>query len=86
MNPPEFTITCHTRGGPATTVEWQFDRWVNASLPKDHEMSQVIVDTSQYSVYENRLRIRGRANGAYFCIIWGDQQFLAQGILEVEGV
>ena len=31
----------------------------------DHETSQVILDTSHNSVYDNRLRVRGRRAGTY---------------------
>ena len=35
----------------------------------DHETSQVILDTSHNSVYDNRLRVRGRRAGTYYCTI-----------------
>ena len=69
MSPPEFTITCHTRGGPATTVIWGNENNSHLADNIDNETSQVIVDTSQNSVYENRLRVRGRENGSYYCIV-----------------
>ena len=55
MNPFEFTIICHTEGGPATTVLW----WrPNGAIVQqgdsDHETSLIIVDTRD-SIYENRL-------------------------------
>ena len=34
-----------------------------------HETSQLILDTSLNSVYDNRLRVRGRRNGTYNCTI-----------------
>ena len=33
----------------------------------DNETSQVIVDLSGKTVYENRLRVRGREEGNYSC-------------------
>ena len=33
----------------------------------DHETSQVIVDLSANTVYENKLRVRGREEGNYSC-------------------
>ena len=66
---PEFTISCRTHGGPATTVQWtvngsrvQEDRYYN-------ETSQLILDTSLDSVYDNRLRVRGRRSGTYNCTV-----------------
>ena len=64
---PEFTISCLTHGGPATAVLWSVDR----SLVKDNT-SQVILDTSHNSVYDNRLRVRGRRAGTYYCEIIGN--------------
>ena len=65
---PEFTTSCRTHGGPATTVQWT----VNGSRVQEdryHETSQLILDTSLNSVYDNRLRVRGRRNGTYECSI-----------------
>ena len=62
---PEFTISCLTHGGPALTVSWT----VPVQEDIDHETSQVILDTSHNSVYDNRLRVRGRRAGTYYCTI-----------------
>ena len=70
VSPPEFTITCQTQGGPATTVAWIVDsRFINVLWDNDYETSQVIVDTSRNSVFDNKLRVRGRKNGTYYCAI-----------------
>ena len=37
-----------------------------------HETSQVIVDLSANTVYENRLRVRGREEGNYRCTVSND--------------
>ena len=65
---PEFTISCRTHGGPATTVQWT----VNGSRVQEdgyHETNQLILDTSLDSVYDNRLRVRGRRSGTYNCTV-----------------
>ena len=65
-NPPEFTLTCRSVGGPATTVMW----WRNGEPVQEdsnHETSQIIVDTSENTVYKNTLRVRGREGGQYTC-------------------
>ena len=51
---PEFTISCRSYGGPATTVVWVVDQILLAE--NDTGTSQVILDTSQISVYDNRER------------------------------
>ena len=65
---PEFTISCHTHGGPARTVQWTVNG-VPVQEDSDHETSQLILDTSLNSVYDNRLRVRGRRNGTYNCSV-----------------
>ena len=69
VSPPEFTIICLTEGGPATTVQWyRPNKTIVQQGDSDYEISQIIVDTTN-SVYENRLRVRGREGGIYHCII-----------------
>ena len=65
---PEFTISCRTHGGPATTIQWRVNG-VSVQEDSDHETSQLILDTSLKSVYDNRLRVRGRRSGTYNCLI-----------------
>ena len=66
MSPPEFSIICRTHGGPATNVEW-FPPLSDEII--DNERSQLIVDTSYNTVYENRLLVRGSHSGIYQCRI-----------------
>ena len=65
---PEFTISCCTHGGPATTVQWTVNG-VSVQEDSDHETSQLILNTSLNSVYDNRLRVRGRRSGTYNCSV-----------------
>ena len=65
-DPPEFTLTCRSEGGPATTVEWRR----NGELVQEdgnHMTSQIIVDQSSLAVYNNKLRVREREEGTYTC-------------------
>ena len=64
---PEFTISCFSYGGPATTVVWVVDQTPLAE--NDTGTSQVILDTSQISVYDNRLTVRGRNAREYSCAV-----------------
>ena len=69
MSPPEFTIIYLTEGGPVTIVLW---RRPNGTIVQqgdsDHETSQIIVNTRN-SIYENRLRVRGREGGQWLCSV-----------------
>ena len=68
MDPPEFSITCRSYRGPATTVEWFIDG-VSVEEDSNHTTHQIIVDTSRNTVYDNTLRVRGRQPGRYRCTI-----------------
>ena len=84
---PAFTISCRTHGGPATTVPWTVNG-VSVQEDSDHETSQLILDTSLNSVYDNRLRVRGRRNGTYRCLVFitGESLPKVTGSKRIEGV
>ena len=65
-DPPEFTLTCQSRGGPVTEVEWMRNG-VRVEEDSNHMTSQIIVNTSANTVYNNTLRVRGRESGTYEC-------------------
>ena len=79
-DPPEFTLTCQSRGGPVTEVEWRRD---GVRVGEDSNMtSQIIVDTSSNTVYNNTLRVRGRESGRYTCYITSIRYESLQGTTE----
>ena len=65
-SPVEFTLSCLSWGGPATTVVWQRN---GSTISEDanHVTSQIVVSTSTNATYENRLRVSGRETGNYRC-------------------
>ena len=65
-DPPEFTLTCQSKGGPATEVVWMRNG-VRIEKDSNHITNQIIVDTSGNTVYNNTLRVRGREGGRYDC-------------------
>ena len=65
-DPPEFTLTCQSKGGPATEVVWMRNG-VRVEEDSNHTTSQIIVDTSGNTVYNNTLRVRGREAVRYDC-------------------
>ena len=67
-DPPEFTLTCQSRGEPVTEVEWRRNG-VRVEEDSNHMTNQIIVDTSRNTVYNNTLRVRGREAGRYTCYI-----------------
>ena len=42
-DPPEFTLTCQSRGGPVTEVEWRRNE-VRVEEDSNHMTSQIIVE------------------------------------------
>ena len=72
-DPPEFTLTCQSRGGPVTEVEWRRDG-VRVEEDSNHMTSQIIVDPSRETVYNNTLRVRGREGGTYVCTVRNNAQ------------
>ena len=74
VSPPEFTLTCRSEGGPATTVSWEKNGTTLGEGDNIIETSQVIVNISRNAVYENRLRVRGRETGEYNCTVSNDFQ------------
>ena len=68
VDPPEFTVSCHSYGGPATTVEWLFYE-VPVEEDSNHMTNQIIEDRLSNTVYYNNLRVRGRQSGRYKCTI-----------------
>ena len=67
-DPPEFTLTCQSRGGPVTEVEWSRNG-VRVEEDSNNMTSQIIVDPSSNTVYNNTLRVRGREGGRYRCSV-----------------
>ena len=67
MDPLEFTLTCTSTGGPATTVEW----WRNRELVQEdsnHKTSQMIVTGFLNGIaYKSFLKVKGRHTGRYHC-------------------
>ena len=47
---------------------------VRVEEDSNHMTSQIIVDTSANTVYNNTLRVRGRESGIYKCIVSSDRE------------
>ena len=81
-DPPEFTLTCQSKGGPATEVVWMRNG-VRVEEDSNHTTSQIIVDTSGNTVYNNTLRVRGREGGRYYvCRVQNNRYEYFQSFLQ----
>ena len=63
----QFTLTCTSTGGPATSVTWTRD---GVTVPYDstHVLSQTVVDTLT-AQYNNTLTVTGVEGGSYQCTV-----------------
>ena len=68
VDPPQFTLTCRSEGGPATTGSWQRNSQM-IEEDGDHVTSQILVATEENTVYENKLTVTGREAGQYQCTV-----------------
>ena len=62
-DPPVFTLTCISTGGPATTVNWTRDGAAATGVT-----SQTVVDQEAIT-YHNTLTVTGREPGSYTCSV-----------------
>ena len=82
-DPPEFTLTCQSQGGPVTEVVWRRTTEGNTVTVEEdsrHTTSQIIVDTSSNTVYNNTLRVRRRGTTVtYNCTVSSNRHEYVQG-------
>ena len=60
---PQFTLTCISTGGPATTVTWTRD----SELVTNGTMT--VLDDSETAQYTHTLTVTGRLPGLYRCTV-----------------
>ena len=84
-DPPEFTLTCQSKGGPVTEVVWRRTTEGNSVIVEEdsrHTTSQIIVDTSSNTVYNNTLRVRRRGTTVtYTCRVSNNRYEYVPGTL-----
>ena len=75
---PQFTLTCISFGGPATTVTWTRDsEVVNGSTVLIH---------ADIATYSHTLTVTGRTEGLYRCSVSNSKPSSAAAELNVEGI
>ena len=60
---PQFTLTCISTGGPATTVTWTRD---SVTVTEGNE---TVLDNRTTSQYTHTLTVTGRLGGLYKCTV-----------------
>ena len=77
---PQFTLTCISTGGPATTVTWTRDS-VTVT-----EGTESVLDNRTTSQYTHTLTVTGRLGGLYTCTVANNKPSTAVAQLTVEGM
>ena len=65
---PQFTLTCISIGGPATTVTWRYSDTVT-------EGTETVLDDRVTAQYTHTLTVTGRLGGLYTCTVANDKPF-----------
>ena len=76
---PQFTLTCNSTGGPATTVTWTRD----SATAMGDEMT--VLDNAETAQHTHTLTVTGRLGGLYQCNVTNSKPSEAVAILSVEG-
>ena len=77
---PQFTLTCISTGGPATTVTWTRDS-VNITNGTETVLNDPV--TAQYT---HTLTVTGRLGGLYTCTVTNDRPSEDLANYTVEGM
>ena len=76
---PQFTLTCISTGGPATTVTWTRDSDTVA------EGTEAVLDDRVTAQYTHTLTVTGRLGGLYTCTVANDKPSEDSTQLNVQG-
>ena len=82
-DPPQFTLVCHTQGGPATGVVWELDGSVIME-DSSHVLTQTVVDAVT-AAYNNTLLVSAREGGEYTCRVTNERGSV-ESSLTVQGM
>ena len=76
---PQFTLTCISTGGPATTVTWTRD----SATAMGDEMT--VLDNAETATYTHTLTVTGRLGGLYQCSVSNSKPSSDAAELSVQG-
>ena len=77
---PQFTLTCISTGGPATTVTWTRDNVTVA------EGAETVLDNSTTAQYTHTLTVSGLLPGLYTCTVENDKPASDSANITVQGI
>ena len=76
----QFTLTCISTGGPATTVTWTRDSDTVI------EGNETVLDDPVTAQYTHTLTVTGRLGGLYTCTVANDKPSQDSAQLRVQGI
>ena len=76
---PQFTLTCISTGGPATTVTWTRDS-VTVT-----EGTETVLNNHHISQYTHTLTVTGRLEGLYTCTVTNNKPSEDSATYAVQG-
>ena len=76
---PQFTLTCISTDGPATTVAWTRDSDTVT------EGTETVLDDRVTAQYTHTLTVTGRLGGLYTCTVANDKPSEVSAQLNVQG-
>ena len=76
---PQFTLTCISTGGPATTVTWIRD---SVTVTEGNE---TVLDNRVTSQYTHNLTVTGRLGGLYTCTVANNKPSEDSAQLTIQG-
>jgi len=77
-NSPQFTLTCISTGGPATTVTWTRDS-------EEITGGITVLDDTESAQYTHTLTVTGRLPGQYQCSVSNSKPSTANRNFTIEG-
>ena len=77
---PQFSLTCISTGGPATTVTWTRD----SATAMGDEMT--VLDNATTAQYTHTLTVTGRLGGLYQCTVSNAKPSSDSASLTVQGI
>ena len=76
---PQFTLTCISTGGPATTVTWTRD---SATAMGN---AVTVLDNAETAQYTHTLTVTGRLGGLYQCTVFNVKPSSPSASLRIHG-
>lgn len=78
---PQFTLTCTSTGGPATTVSWTRD----SELVTNGNVMTSLLHTLT-AEYAHILTVAGRQGGCYTCTVANDKPSMDSANISIQGI